>query len=268
MTGREPVSFLDTFIAKVGAGNAMPILRLLELGLYRALPYTPDSKLMAEQVASFIRQTQELRVRNLDALLVAELSGRLAAAIIAFSGIQSDVTNERMFETVAEMLLAGFEPRFGITQVVEPEPIELSKDELFPIALRAATALVCYYIDSVIRNERLDPENRASNSLQSSVAKLYAGKFGFDPEPRNVFQSIQDMIHTFISKTWINVRSVGQGDSIGQVLRYITQNSNGNSCYAFVVGSERSPVGCGTSFMETMLKARQAFVGSQAEVVS
>ncbi len=50
---REPLSFLDSFTAKVGQQSAAPLLNLLSLGLYRSLPYTPDSRAMAHEVALF-----------------------------------------------------------------------------------------------------------------------------------------------------------------------------------------------------------------------
>jgi hypothetical protein len=55
MSGKEPVSFLDS--SKVGQENVLPLLTLLRLGLYRPLPYTPDSKVMMDEIVSFGRQT-------------------------------------------------------------------------------------------------------------------------------------------------------------------------------------------------------------------
>jgi hypothetical protein len=52
-TGRERASFLDSFKLKVGEKNVTPLLNLWLLGLYRPLPYTPDSKVMIDEIVSF-----------------------------------------------------------------------------------------------------------------------------------------------------------------------------------------------------------------------
>jgi hypothetical protein len=49
----EPVSFLDSFYPKVGDENVSPLVNLWLLGLYRPLPYTPDSKLMMQEISRF-----------------------------------------------------------------------------------------------------------------------------------------------------------------------------------------------------------------------
>jgi len=51
--GNEPISFLDSLYPKVGHENVEPLLRLWLLGLYRTLPYLPDSKLMMDEVVLF-----------------------------------------------------------------------------------------------------------------------------------------------------------------------------------------------------------------------
>jgi hypothetical protein len=51
--GKEPVSILDGFYTKVGRDNVEPLLRLWQLGLYRRLPYLPDSKVIMDEVALF-----------------------------------------------------------------------------------------------------------------------------------------------------------------------------------------------------------------------
>ena len=52
-SGKEPVSFLDSLYPKVGYENVKPLLNLWLLGLYRTLPYLPDSKLMLDEVVLF-----------------------------------------------------------------------------------------------------------------------------------------------------------------------------------------------------------------------
>jgi hypothetical protein len=53
INGKERASFLESFEAKVGQRNVAPLSNLWLLGLYRPLPYTPDSKLMMDEVVSF-----------------------------------------------------------------------------------------------------------------------------------------------------------------------------------------------------------------------
>jgi hypothetical protein len=51
--GKQPTSFLNSFESKVGHRNAVPLSNLWRLGLYRPLPYTPDSKHMVDEVIVF-----------------------------------------------------------------------------------------------------------------------------------------------------------------------------------------------------------------------
>jgi hypothetical protein len=55
IVGKESLRFLESFEAKVGYNNVVPLSNLWLLGLYRPLPYTPDSKLMMDQVVSFAK---------------------------------------------------------------------------------------------------------------------------------------------------------------------------------------------------------------------
>jgi hypothetical protein len=55
INSKEPASFLESFESKVGEKNVAPLLNLWFLGLYRPLPYTPDSKLMLNEVVSFAK---------------------------------------------------------------------------------------------------------------------------------------------------------------------------------------------------------------------
>ncbi|MGC2196939.1 MAG: hypothetical protein WA628_19850 [Terriglobales bacterium] len=53
INAKERPAFLESFYPKVGYENVKPLLNLWLLGLYRALPYTPDSKLMMDEIARF-----------------------------------------------------------------------------------------------------------------------------------------------------------------------------------------------------------------------
>lgn len=62
--GKEPTSFLESFELKVGQRNVAPLLNLWLLGLYRPLPYTPDSKLMMDEVISFGKSVRSSAVAS------------------------------------------------------------------------------------------------------------------------------------------------------------------------------------------------------------
>jgi hypothetical protein len=56
--GKEPISFLESFESKVGRTSVRALFNLWELGIYRYLPYTPDSKLMMDEVSVFVRSVK------------------------------------------------------------------------------------------------------------------------------------------------------------------------------------------------------------------
>jgi hypothetical protein len=56
--GHESPNFLDFFESRVGHASVEPLLNLWELGLYKYLPETPDSKLVMSEVASFVRSVK------------------------------------------------------------------------------------------------------------------------------------------------------------------------------------------------------------------
>jgi hypothetical protein len=53
--GKERASFLESFETKVGRRNVAPLSNLWTLGLYKPLPYTPDSQNMVDEVVLFGR---------------------------------------------------------------------------------------------------------------------------------------------------------------------------------------------------------------------
>jgi hypothetical protein len=199
-----------------------------------------------------------------------DLSEDLAASFVAFSGRQSasgvPAVQEIAFETVIDMLHSGFEPSYGLSAIAglttpaKPAVAEMRKHELFNPAFRSATAVLCLYMHSIARST-VTPAgaDQFDNALQSSIARLCAGRCGFDPEPPKVFETIQELIHLFLSKTWINERSVGKDDCLGKVLNYLSLYPDGKTRYAFVVGSEKQPTGCAASFFRALRRARMLF---------
>ncbi len=53
INANEQAGFLESFYPKVGHENVKPLLNLWLLGLHRPLPYTPDSKLMMDEIVRF-----------------------------------------------------------------------------------------------------------------------------------------------------------------------------------------------------------------------
>jgi len=261
-SGRKPANFLNSFIEKVGTSSE-PLLRLFAFGLYRPLPSTPDSKLMREEVAKFIHKTQTERLSSFDALEVVEVSGYIAAALVAFSGsrhVTTADTGQFAFEDPVAMLGAGFEPKEDIlTRSLVPIASEFVTDELFPAAFRSAIAFICYYVYVVIRRKIKDPDNRYSNQLQSCVAKLCAGKFGFSSEPATVFDTIQRLIPRFFEKPWINSTCAASDDCLGKILSDLSVEVGNSNRYGFVVGSQKQPIGCAAPFLQALMRLTDVF---------
>jgi hypothetical protein len=199
-----------------------------------------------------------------------ELSEHLASSFVAFSGKRpasgTPAVRETCFETLIDMLRAGFEPSYGLTTIAgltmpgEPAVNELRKDELFDPAFRDATAVLCLYIHSLARGAMSPTDaDRFDNALQSSIARLCAGQFGFDPQPPKVFGTIQELIHLFLSETWINERSIGRDDCLGTVLNHLVLSPDGHTRYAFVVGSKKHPTGCAALFIRALEDTQTLF---------
>ncbi|MGE5053539.1 MAG: hypothetical protein ACM3WP_05180 [Acidobacteriota bacterium] len=258
---RERAGFLDVSIAKVGSQAAEPLLKLLWSGLYRPLPHTPDSKLMRDEVATFIQRTSNERVTSLDALEIVEVSGRVAAAIVAFSGKwQGNGTfGARIrFENSTDMLCGGFEPRFGMLQTANPDASELCQDELFPGAFRMAIALVCHFVRTVLQDKTQGLTIQYLGDLQWSVAKLCAERFGFNQRPAQVLETIRQHALPFDEKIWINTESAGENDCFGKILDDLSTAGNSNR-FGFLVGSEKQPIGCAALFMGALIRLQDVF---------
>jgi hypothetical protein len=56
--GNEPISFLESFESKVGRASTEPLFNLWLLGIHPYLPYTPDSKLMMDEVSLFAKSVK------------------------------------------------------------------------------------------------------------------------------------------------------------------------------------------------------------------
>ena len=203
-----------------------------------------------------------------------ELSDQLAASLVAFSGRESadqaSSTQRVAFESTIDMIVNGFEPTYGgLTTILtldrpeEPAYTRLRKDRLFDPAFRDSTAVLCLYMHGLARNT-MNPTDadRFDSRLQSSVARLCAGQFGFDRDAPDVFETIQRLIHAFLSDTWINAQSPGKDDCLGKVLEDLSLSPDRRTRYAFVVGSQKQPTGCAARFIRALGRARTLFSAS------
>jgi len=222
-------------------------------------------------VVSAVREPNTVRQECVQDLL--ELSEYLAASFVALSGEKSISVSEvstqedAAFETLEDMIRSGFMPRYGLSAQLSVTPPgedaaldemrkqfdpafinvtagEIRRDELFGPAFRVATAFLCFCVDHFSRTTMAPNDwDQFNNRFQSSVARFCAGRFGFDPEPRNAFKTIQELIPLFCSKEWINAQTPGKDDCLGKILNYLG-HSHGQTRYAFLVGSHERPRIC------------------------
>jgi hypothetical protein len=187
-----------------------------------------------------------------------ELIEYLAASLVSFSGQQrtqeGDGRHQVVFQDYFEMEMSGFlAATTNVIALVEPNTTDMQGKELFGPAYRDAAAFLSLYSDNAARNN-LKPENAEMfvKTLHTSVATRCAGKFGFDPEPRNAFMTLQQLIPTFICKRMLNEESYGIDDDLGNILQHLSLSADGQTWYAFVVGSKKQPVGCAASYLKVL----------------
>lgn len=187
-----------------------------------------------------------------------ELVGYLAASFVAFSGEQSvsgsSAPHEVVFEDHFEMEQSGFEPvTKEIAVLMAPDPSDMAKERLFFPACRVAVAFLGAYSENVaLGSMKPDNAERFGKTLSSSLAKRCAGRFEFHPEPRNTFMAMQETIAGFRSDRALNEQSFGKGDGLGDVLNHLSLSPDGQTCYAFVVGSNTQPLGCAAPFLKVL----------------
>ncbi len=187
-----------------------------------------------------------------------ELSGYLAACLVAFSGQRNtDVRpdeNRIAFGNHFEMESAGFEPvTKDIASLIAPSVNEMANKSLFNSAYQAATAFLCLHSDNTVRGS-MQPKNAAqfSQTLYSSVAKLSAGQFGFKSEPQSVFITIQELRPAFLCERMLNIESFGENDGLGTILNRLRYSPDRQILYSFVVGSPKQSLGCASHFVKVI----------------
>jgi hypothetical protein len=100
----------------------------------------------------------------------------------------------------------------------------------------------------------MQPHNadQFSKRLHYAIANAVAGRFGFDPEPRAAFETIQQLVPIFVCKRILNEESFGTDDGLSNILSYLSRSPDGATRFAFVVGSKKQLLGCATSYLEVI----------------
>jgi hypothetical protein len=187
-----------------------------------------------------------------------ELTGYLAASFVAFSGKQSRAeavaAKEVIFESHFEMESAGFEPvTKDFVSLTEPSISEMSKEEHFDAAYRDVTAFLCLCSENAaLQSMKRENYEQFCRTLHLSLAGRCAGKFGFDPEPRNAFMTIQEFVPVFLCEKFLNPDCFGKQDGLGNLLNHVSSSLKGQTRYAFVVGSNQQPLGCASAFITVL----------------
>lgn len=126
-------------------------------------------------------------------------------------------------------------------------------EKLFPSAFRAVTAFLSLYSDHTARNV-MRPENAEQfvKAMHITIAKRSAGKYGFDQEPRNTFAEIQTLIPAFLCSRMLNEASFGVDDGLEHILQRLSVSADGQTSYAFIVGSKKQTLGCTTAYLKVL----------------
>lgn len=182
----------------------------------------------------------------------------LASSLVAFSGKQpaseTAADSEIVFENHFEMEVAGFEPvTEDICSLVAPSVSEMENESLFNSAYQVAVAFLCLY-SADVAHKSMQPENAEefSYALDFSIAAMSAGRFGFHPEPRNVFEAIQELRPNFVRHKMLDMESFGRGDVLGTILNQLSMSPDRQTRYAFVVGSRKQSLSCATHFVKVI----------------
>ncbi len=185
-------------------------------------------------------------------------AGFLASSLVAFSGKQpaseTAADSKLVFETHFEMELAGFESvRDDVVSLAAPSVSEMANESLFNSAYQVVVAFLCLYSANAA-HKSMRPENAEefSYALDFSIATMSAGRFGFHPEPRNVFEAIQELRPNFVCQKMLNMESIGRDDVLGTILNQLRISPDRQTRYAFVVGSRTLSLGCAAHFVQVI----------------
>ncbi len=201
-----------------------------------------------------------------------ELAEYLAASFVAFSGKQPAkgvlTTKEVLFENHFDMEQAGFEPvTKDISSLLAPSISEMSKEDHFGAAYRDVTTFLSLCSDNQA-SRAMKPQNAEQfcRALYSAVALRCAGKFGFESEPRDAFMTIKKLLPVFLCERMLNRDAFGKEDGLGNLLIRLSVSPDGNTRYAFVVGSQQQPLGCASPFVRVLTELNDKIESCAREV--
>ena len=187
---------------------------------------------------------------------IEELAAYLAAALVAFSGqesvTESTAVEELIFENPVRMLTHGFESNFGLSAALISVP-QMSQHELFGNAYKQSVAIICRYITSMVRKKlRSEVADQFLYYLESAIAGVCAGRYGFPKDHDAASAVIQRLMPAYNCETMLNLDFPGSDDALGQLLRNLNRSDDGKVCYCFSVGSKNQPIGCGAPFIKVL----------------
>jgi hypothetical protein len=189
-----------------------------------------------------------------------DLAEYLASSLVVFSGkrhtSETPVDSKLAFENHFDMESAGFDPvTKDIADLAAPSLSTMVNESLFNSAYQVAVAFLCLYSGDAA-HRTMQPENaeQFSLALNSSVAKMSAGRFGLHPEPRNAFRTIRQLFSGLPCQRMLNMESFGQDDGLGAILNQLSVSQDRLTRYAFVVGSKKQPLGCAPQLIKVIVE--------------
>jgi hypothetical protein len=194
---------------------------------------------------------------------LVELIEYLAASVAAFSGkkihFKGDKINKTAFESHFEMEMAGFEPlEKRVGYLIAPSIEELKKIADYGLlygAFKAATAFLCLYSENAA-HRYMKPENAVlfSTALYHFVAERITDQLGFSSDPRQVANTINELLPSFRCDRTLNQQSFGDGDGLELLLNHLSLSNDGSIQYGFVVGSKKQTMGCAPAMLKAILE--------------
>lgn len=197
---------------------------------------------------------------------------QLTGSIIGFSGHRkiepNDIPTEAAIESYFEMQLLGYKAiSTDLAIIMNPTSHQILNEAIYLRTYQTVASFLCMYADNTAQLV-MKPANaeKFGHTLNVAAANTFAGRSGFDPEPRNTFAKIQEIIPSLLSGKLFNVESPGKGDALGRILDRIKLTPDDSTLYAFVVGSQKQPAGCGASYLGVITEIREILYRCVAEL--
>jgi len=191
---------------------------------------------------------------------LVELVEFLAASLVAHSGkrpASAPGSYRVAYENIMELVCAGFEPmNGGLVQSLAPSLSEMAREELFESAYRATAAFLCGVAgEAAGKTMKPNEAEEFAHVIHSAVARRCAGCFGFHMDPQNTFMAMQGLLRVlrFGREPLLNEESPGADDKLGKILNHLSVSPDGNTRYAFDVGSKKTACGVHYSVIRVLI---------------